>query len=148
MASLRRRILGSIGVFLVLVVAGFAWALSHESACNAVPVPTVGMPTMKAVMGRCYGPPDILTVEDIEKPSVTEDRVLVKVHAASVNPVDWHYMRGTPYVMRMGSGYGAPKDPRTAPISPAPSRPSARASRSSSPATKYSAAATARSPNT
>ena len=36
----------------------------------------------------------------------------MKVHAASVNPVDWHYMRGTPYVMRMDSGFGAPKNPR------------------------------------
>ena len=113
MATLRRRILGSTGVLLVLVVAGFAWALSHESACEPVTGPAAGTPTMKAVMGRCYGPPDVLTIEDIEKPSVTEGRVLVKVRAASVNPVDWHYMRGTPYVMRLGSGYGAPKDPRT-----------------------------------
>jgi len=38
--------------------------------------------------------------------------LLVKVHAASVNPLDWHYLRGEPYIMRMDVGLGAPKDPR------------------------------------
>jgi len=41
-----------------------------------------------------------------------DDQVLVRVHAASVNPVDWHYMRGEPYIMRLGSGFGAPANPR------------------------------------
>jgi NADPH:quinone reductase-like Zn-dependent oxidoreductase len=36
--------------------------------------------------------------------------VLIKVHAASVNPLDWHYMRGKPYIMRATSGFGAPDD--------------------------------------
>ena len=36
--------------------------------------------------------------------------MLVKVHAAGVNPLDWHSMRGEPYVMRLSSGFGAPKD--------------------------------------
>jgi NADPH:quinone reductase-like Zn-dependent oxidoreductase len=112
MASLRRRILGSIGVLLVLVVAGFAWALSHESACKAAPGPAAGMPTMRAVVRRCYGPPDVLAVEDIEKPLPTEGRLLVKVHAASINPADWHFMRGTPYLIRMDFGFGAPENPR------------------------------------
>jgi NADPH:quinone reductase-like Zn-dependent oxidoreductase len=38
--------------------------------------------------------------------------VLVKVHAAGINPVEWHYMRGKPYIMRLGAGFGRPKDPR------------------------------------
>jgi NADPH:quinone reductase-like Zn-dependent oxidoreductase len=41
-----------------------------------------------------------------------DDQVLVKVHAAAVNPLDWHYMRGSPYIMRLGTGLGAPDEPR------------------------------------
>src|SRR5688572_31779953 len=112
MASLRRRILGTIGALSVLVVAGFLYMLGHESACEPVPGPAAGTPTMKAVVRRCYGPPEVLTIEDIEKPLPTEGRVLVKVHAASVNPVDWHFMRATPYLIRIESGFGAPENPR------------------------------------
>ncbi len=43
---------------------------------------------MKAIVYRCYGPTDVLKLEDVEKPAVTADEVLVKVHAASVNPLD------------------------------------------------------------
>ena len=50
--------------------------------------------------------------EDIEKPTPTDNEVLVKVHAASVNPLDWHYMRGKPYLMRMEAGVGTPSNPR------------------------------------
>ncbi|MBL8103867.1 MAG: NADPH:quinone oxidoreductase family protein, partial [Anaerolineales bacterium] len=41
---------------------------------------------MKAVMCRSYGSPDVLKIEEVEKPAVTEDGVLVRVHASSVNP--------------------------------------------------------------
>ena len=112
MASLRRRILGTIGALLVLVVAGFFYMLGHESACESVAGPAAGTPTMKAVVRRCYGPPDVLAIEDIEKPLPTDGRVLVKVRAASVNPVDWHFMRATPYLIRIESGFGAPENPR------------------------------------
>jgi NADPH:quinone reductase-like Zn-dependent oxidoreductase len=67
---------------------------------------------MKAIVYRCYGSPDVLEFEDVEKPTPADNEVLVKVHAASVNPLDWHYMRGSPYIMRLGSGLGAPKDSR------------------------------------
>ncbi|MDY6944895.1 MAG: NAD(P)-dependent alcohol dehydrogenase [Pseudomonadota bacterium] len=65
---------------------------------------------MKALVQRCYGPPAVLKVEDIVKPAPAADEILVKVHAAAVNPLDWHYMRGEPYVMRLATGLGAPKD--------------------------------------
>jgi NADPH:quinone reductase-like Zn-dependent oxidoreductase len=65
---------------------------------------------MKAIVYRCYGSPDVLKLEDIAKPAPADNRMLVKVHAASVNPLDWHYMRGEPYVMRADSGMGAPND--------------------------------------
>jgi NADPH:quinone reductase-like Zn-dependent oxidoreductase len=112
MATLRRRILAATGVLLAVAIAGLAYALSHESACETAPGPAAGTPTMKAVVRRCYGPPDVLAVEDIEKPSPTDGRVLVRVRAASINPADWHFMRGTPYLIRMEFGFGAPKNPR------------------------------------
>jgi NADPH:quinone reductase-like Zn-dependent oxidoreductase len=66
---------------------------------------------MKAVVRRCYGPPDVLALEDLEKPVPADNQVLVKVRAASVNPLDWHYMRGNPYLMRLDAGFGAPTNP-------------------------------------
>jgi NADPH:quinone reductase-like Zn-dependent oxidoreductase len=67
---------------------------------------------MKAIVYRCYGAPDVLKLENIEKPAPTATQVLVKVRAASVNPYDWHFMRGKPYFMRLDSGIGAPKETR------------------------------------
>jgi NADPH:quinone reductase-like Zn-dependent oxidoreductase len=54
----------------------------------------------------------VLKLESIALPAVADDRMLVKVHAASVNPLDWHYMRGKPYIMRPMAGLGAPDDIR------------------------------------
>jgi NADPH:quinone reductase-like Zn-dependent oxidoreductase len=63
---------------------------------------------MKAIVYRCYGSADVLQFEDVEKPRPADDEVLVKVHAASVNPLDWHYVSGLPYLLRLGSGLGRP----------------------------------------
>jgi NADPH:quinone reductase-like Zn-dependent oxidoreductase len=67
---------------------------------------------MRAVVYRRYGPPDALTLEEIEKPLLSEDEVLIKVRAASVNPYDWHFMRGEPYPLRLMAGVRRPKNPR------------------------------------
>ena len=67
---------------------------------------------MKAAVYSRYGPPDVLQIRDIEKPVPKDDEVLIKVRAASVNPVDWHFMRGTPYLMRMQAGLRKPKNTR------------------------------------
>lgn len=65
---------------------------------------------MKAAVYRRYGPPDIVVrIEDVEKPAPKDDEVLIRVHAASVNPYDWHFMRGTPYFLRMMTGVRRPK---------------------------------------
>jgi len=67
---------------------------------------------MKAIVYRAYGGPDVLRCEDIEKPSPAAAEVLIRVRAASVNPLDWHYMRGTPYLVRLGAGLRTPTTPR------------------------------------
>jgi NADPH:quinone reductase-like Zn-dependent oxidoreductase len=67
---------------------------------------------MKAVVYRCYGGPQVLHVEQVPKPVPADDQLLVRVHAAAVNPLDWHYMRGVPYIMRLESGFFRPKDQR------------------------------------
>src|ERR1700674_1492238 len=64
---------------------------------------------MKAIVYRRYGSPDVLECEEIEKPTPGDHEVLIKVRAASVNPADWHFMRGRPYLVRMISGLRKPK---------------------------------------
>ncbi|HZA81986.1 MAG TPA: NAD(P)-dependent alcohol dehydrogenase, partial [Actinomycetes bacterium] len=55
---------------------------------------------MKAITYHRYGPPEVLEFEDVPDPVIKDDQVLVRVRAASVNPRDWHFMRGLPYVLR------------------------------------------------
>ncbi len=64
---------------------------------------------MKALVYKRYGPPDVLELREVDKPAVGDDDVLVRVHATSVNPVDWHTMMGTPYLVRLESGLRKPK---------------------------------------
>ena len=59
---------------------------------------------MKAIVHHKYGPPDVLKLEDIPKPTAGDDEVLVKVHAASVNAGDWHLMRADPFLIRLMFG--------------------------------------------
>lgn len=67
---------------------------------------------MRAAVRRCYGGPEVIAVENVARPVLADDRMLVKVHAAAINPLDWHRIRGTPYVMRLGEGLGAPTNVR------------------------------------
>jgi NADPH:quinone reductase-like Zn-dependent oxidoreductase len=55
---------------------------------------------MQAITYHRYGAPDVLELEEVEQPVPGDDEVLVRVHAASVNPRDWHFLRGLPYVLR------------------------------------------------
>ena len=66
---------------------------------------------MKAIVYCDYGLAN-LKLEDIEKPVPNDNQVLVKVRAASVNPYDWHFIEGTPKIMRLGVGLRKPKDTR------------------------------------
>ena len=67
---------------------------------------------MKAIVYHNYGSPDVLRCDEIEKPTPGDDEVLIQVRAASVNPLDWHFMRGSPLVLRIGAGLRQPKNPR------------------------------------
>jgi NADPH:quinone reductase-like Zn-dependent oxidoreductase len=68
---------------------------------------------MKAVIYTKYGPPDVLQIEEVEKPVPKDHQVLVKVHAASINAGDWRVMEADPFLVRvMGEGLLRPKNPR------------------------------------
>jgi NADPH:quinone reductase-like Zn-dependent oxidoreductase len=56
---------------------------------------------MKAIVYEGFGSPDILRYHDVEKPTPGEDEVLIKVHAASINPLDWKLMKGGPFLVRV-----------------------------------------------
>ena len=67
---------------------------------------------MRAIVYRSYGSPDVLQWEEIEKPTAGDNEVLIKVRAASVNPYDFHFIRGEPYLLRLMAGPRRPKDTR------------------------------------
>ena len=64
---------------------------------------------MKAIVQDKYGSPDVLELQEVDDPTVDRDQVLVRVRAASVNPADWHFMRGEPYIARLQAGLRTPK---------------------------------------
>jgi NADPH:quinone reductase-like Zn-dependent oxidoreductase len=64
---------------------------------------------MKATVQRSYGPPDVLTFEEIDLPAVGDGQVLIRVQAASLNAYDWHMLRGKPYLARLVGGLRRPK---------------------------------------
>ena len=65
---------------------------------------------MKAIVYRNYGPPDVLRLEDVEKPVPGDDEVLVKVHTVSINSWDWDALTGRPLEYRLFNGLFKPKD--------------------------------------
>jgi NADPH:quinone reductase-like Zn-dependent oxidoreductase len=66
---------------------------------------------MKAFVYHEYGRPDVLELRDVDRPELTDDGVLVRVHATSVNPVDWHTLTGVPWMARLSAGLRRPKEP-------------------------------------
>jgi NADPH:quinone reductase-like Zn-dependent oxidoreductase len=65
---------------------------------------------MKAIKFTQYGSPDVLQLQEVEQPVPKDNQVLVKVHAASVNALDWHRMRGDPFLVRLSDGFRKPKN--------------------------------------
>jgi threonine dehydrogenase-like Zn-dependent dehydrogenase len=80
------KILGGTVAVLALALTALGIYVSHDSACGSAP--------------------------PLAAKALADNAALIKVHAASINPLDWHYMRGEPYVMRMDVGIGAPVNPR------------------------------------
>lgn len=64
---------------------------------------------MKAIVQDRYGSSSVLELLDVDRPVPTDDQVLVHIRAASVNPLDWHYMRGQPYLVRLQTGLRRPR---------------------------------------
>jgi len=105
------RITRVIAIVLVVILVPVALVISHDSPCGPEPAPPAGTTLMKAFQHACYGSAEVLKLAQVEKPVAGDDQLLVKVHAAAVNPLDWHYLRGTPYILRFDSGIGTPKVP-------------------------------------
>jgi NADPH:quinone reductase-like Zn-dependent oxidoreductase len=64
---------------------------------------------MRAFVRGRYGSPDVLRLERVERPTLADDAVLVRVRATSVNALEWHTLRGKPYIARLTDGLRRPK---------------------------------------
>jgi NADPH:quinone reductase-like Zn-dependent oxidoreductase len=106
------KIVSTLLVLAGVALAALAIAISHDSAPAPAPALRSNAARMKAIVYRQYGSPDVLKLEEVEKPTAAANELLIKVHDASLNPLDWHFMRGKPYVMRMQVGMGTPKSTR------------------------------------
>jgi NADPH:quinone reductase-like Zn-dependent oxidoreductase len=106
--KIKRILKWSALVLLVVLVVWFqiAYWTSSNDCGKAV---ASGATPMKAIVYCDYGPPDVLHLDQVAKPVPNDDQVLIKVRAASINPYDWHFIRGTPYLLRMGAGLRKPK---------------------------------------
>jgi len=110
--KLRYKILSGIGITFTVAISALALVLSNTDDCGPAPTVSSDSELMKAIVYRCYGSADVLEYTDVVKPMPADNEVLVKVKASSVNPKEWHYMRGTPYLLRIMAGLGAPDDIR------------------------------------
>jgi len=64
---------------------------------------------MRAVVHDRYGPPDVLRIEEVERPSPRDDEVLVKIHATTVNRTDCHRRAANPFLWRFLIGLRRPR---------------------------------------
>jgi NADPH:quinone reductase-like Zn-dependent oxidoreductase len=100
--------------FLLILIAAFVWfEVAYWTSTNDCDRKAAAPSNpMKAITYCDYGLKN-LKLQDIEKPTPADDQILVRVRAASVNPYDWHFVEGTPKIMRMmGVGLRKPKDTR------------------------------------
>jgi NADPH:quinone reductase-like Zn-dependent oxidoreductase len=89
---------------LLITAIGTAALLFTGAAGAQTPSPTAATASvaskMKAIVYYEFGSPDVLRLEEVEKPVPNDNQLLIKVRAVSVNPLDWHFMEGTPYIAR------------------------------------------------
>jgi NADPH:quinone reductase-like Zn-dependent oxidoreductase len=136
----RRRLLGSATPFLPRITrrdlpALFAFSVKHRTAADRAdpiierrterpmkkptfdhktpPAPPIhGTNTMQAIVQRTYDSADVLHLEEINRPTIGDEEVLVRVHAAGLDRGTWHLMAGLPYLFRLvGPGLRKPKSP-------------------------------------
>src|SRR5256885_13900013 len=99
-------------VFVLLIIAFLFLFVAYWRSTNDCGKTAAPTNPMKAITYCDYGLAN-LKLEDVEKPVPNDDQILVKVRAASINPYDWHFVEGTPKIMRlMGVGLRKPKDTR------------------------------------
>jgi NADPH:quinone reductase-like Zn-dependent oxidoreductase len=96
-----------------LLVSAICGAALLYAGASVADTPVSGVvPRMKAVVHHDYGSPEVLRLEEVEKPVPHDDQVLIRVRAASANPLDWHFLRGAPYIARLQMGLLEPKATR------------------------------------
>ncbi len=107
-----RSLLRRISRFLLVLVVGLVllFGVAYLRSNNDCPLPgaAVPEPAMTAVIQCDFGSPEVLRVATLARPVPTDSQVLVRVRAASVNPADWHAMRGEPYLARFSMGWRKP----------------------------------------
>src|SRR5438128_7955298 len=102
----------SVAILLALFVGIFALFIAYWRSTNDCGRTAAPKNPMKAIVYCDYGLAN-LKLEEVEKPVPNDDQILVRVRAASVNPYDWHFIEGTPKILRlMGVGLRKPKDTR------------------------------------
>jgi NADPH:quinone reductase-like Zn-dependent oxidoreductase len=101
---------GFLSIFVILIVWFLVAYWSSSNDCDQLG--KAQGDTMKAIVYCDYGTSEVLKLMDIAKPVPKDNQVLVRVRGASVNPYDWHMMRGTPYIMRLGVGLRKPQSTR------------------------------------
>ena len=100
-------------VLILLLLAGLFLFIAYWRSTNDCERYSVAPPNpTKAVIQCDYGTPDVLQVKDIEKPTPDDNQLLVRVRAASLNPLDGHFVRGMLLARMMGGGLRKPKETR------------------------------------
>jgi NADPH:quinone reductase-like Zn-dependent oxidoreductase len=105
-------ILIGMGALLATGIATLLTVTSHDHACPALSAVPTGTDTMRAARKYCYGVPRGIRVETVARPVPGDGQVLIKVRAASINPMEWYRIAGQPYLTRLRGGIGSPKEPR------------------------------------
>ena len=109
--KLKRILKWTLGTIVVVAFVCFEIAY-WRSTNNCEQLMSAPGERMKAYIYCDYGTSEVLKLADIPKPTPTDTQVLVRVRATSINPYDWHFMRGTPKIMRLGVGLRKPKSTR------------------------------------